>query len=359
MNVFEGGTAVVGEGGTGTILMDGISKDDLTLTRTQNDLFIAVRNRGSITLAGYFAAPENGVKQLSTIEGPLHLDKERIAEVSAGSWWQRVFARFGWCGEKNLIYGSYKSEPIFGANENDVLFGAEGKDKLFGGDGDDTLVGGEEKDHLWGYKGDDTLYGDGGRDHLSGGDGNDALVGGDDKDKLDGGEGDDWLFGDEGDDQIDGDSGNDILVGGAGDDKLEGGYGDDTYRFGPGDGEDRVKEKSRGGRCWWKKDEGEDTVLFEAGVDREDVAIFMRKKDLYLQYGDGDIVKIEHQDHYRKGIERIELSDGSFLTDADINGIIQQMSAYAVNEGICLKSVEDVRGNDELMALIANSWHTV
>jgi Ca2+-binding RTX toxin-like protein len=357
VNVFEGGTAVVGEGGTGTILMDGISKDDLTLTREHDDLLIAVRDKGGITLAGYFAAPENGVKQLSTLEGPLYLEKERITEVGAGCGWRYWIDRFGRWGEKNLIYGSGRSEVLFGAGENDVLFGAGGNDEIFAADGDDTLVGGEGKDHLWGWRGEDTLYGDAGPDHLYGGDGNDALIGGADKDRLDGGDGDDWLYGDEGDDRLDGDSGSDILVGGIGDDLLEGGSGSDTYRFAPGDGLDRVYDYG-GGWCRRKEDGGEDTIRFEEGVDRNNVAIFMRHRDLYLQYGDDDVVMIEQQSHFKKGIERIELADGCFLTDADINGIIQQMAAYAVNEGICLRSVEDVRKNEALMALVANSWHT-
>lgn len=39
-----------------------------------------------------------------------------------------------------------------------------------------------------------------------------------------------------------------------------------------------------------------------------------------------------------------------------LEGVIQDMACYAVNEGVCLHSVEDVRRNDELMTLIANSW---
>ncbi|MCF8052347.1 MAG: tandem-95 repeat protein [Desulfobacterales bacterium] len=356
VNVFEGGTAVVGKGGTGTILMDGISKDDLALTRAQDDLFIAVRDRGSMMLAGYFAAPENGVNVLQTLEGPLHLDKERIADVGPGCWWRRLTDQFGRWGIKNLIYGSSKSETLFGAEENDVLFGADGNDGLYGGSGNDTLVGGNGKDHLWGWDGDDTLYGDKGRGFLFGGRGDDALIGGEGNDRLDGGSGDDWLFGDEGDDRIDGGNGDDILVGGAGDDVLDGGRGDDIYRFGPGDGKDRVSDRD-GGWCWWKKDSGHDTVRFDDGVSRESVAIFMRHKDLYLQYGDEDIVKIDQQLHCRGGIERLELADGSYLTDADIDGIIQQMAAYAVKEGICLRSVQDVRNNEDLMTLVADSWN--
>ena len=56
-------------------------------------------------------------------------------------------------------------------------------------------------------------------------------------------------------------------------------------------------------------------------------------------------------------IENITLASGEYLTDADINQIIQDMSAYAATEGIALNSVDDVRQNEELMAMVANSWN--
>jgi hypothetical protein len=40
-----------------------------------------------------------------------------------------------------------------------------------------------------------------------------------------------------------------------------------------------------------------------------------------------------------------------------VNRIIQDLTTFAVNEGICIRSAEDVRGNDELMNLIVSSWN--
>jgi len=34
------------------------------------------------------------------------------------------------------------------------------------------------------------------------------------------------------------------------------------------------------------------------------------------------------------------------------------MCAYAANEGICVRSVEDVRQNEELMGIVMNGWQT-
>ena len=55
-------------------------------------------------------------------------------------------------------------------------------------------------------------------------------------------------------------------------------------------------------------------------------------------------------------VEQLEVSSGMFLTSADINRIIEQMSAYALNEGIALNNINDVRQNDELMAVLASGW---
>ncbi|MBP1732499.1 MAG: hypothetical protein H6Q55_2928 [Deltaproteobacteria bacterium] len=56
--------------------------------------------------------------------------------------------------------------------------------------------------------------------------------------------------------------------------------------------------------------------------------------------------------------EKVELSDGSFLTDGDINKIIQDMTAFASGNGIQLSSMDDVRKNPELMGMIVQGWHT-
>ena len=340
VNVYDGGDQVVDIGGTDTVYLKDISKDDLQLSRDGDNLYISIRDKGSLTLTGYFDAPENGVKRLETIEGPLHLAKDVITEMKSGScWWWRNKA-IGDEGVKNLMYGTWRHDRIYGADLNDVIFGSRASDIIKGNNSDDTLIGGHGSDLIFGNNGDDTLYGDKGHDILYGNDGNDALIGGDNSDYLNGGSGNDWLFGDQG---------NDL---------LKGGGGNDTYTFHQGDGNDIIYDKYKNGWCWCgsHKDGGDDTIKFGENVSREDVAIFIRHSSLYLQYGENDSIKVCNQKDKRDSIERIELSDGSFLTDGDINRIVQEISAYAVNEGICLRSVEDVRNNDDLMAIAYNAW---
>jgi hypothetical protein len=114
----------------------------------------------------------------------------------------------------------------------------------------------------------------------------------------------------------------------------------------------------QGGWGWlWQGDGGHDTARFGNGIDIEDISLYMRRGTLQIQYGDDDILENRQQNHPKRGIERIELEDGSYLTDADVNQLIQQMAAFAVDEGIAMNSLDDVRKNQELMTMVAGAWH--
>ncbi len=72
----------------------------------------------------------------------------------------------------------------------------------------------------------------------------------------------------------------------------------------------------------------------------------------------GDDV-IQKQNNSNYAIESFELGDDTgatqMLTSEDINKIIQDMSAYAADNGISISSVADVKENPDLMNLVANS----
>jgi glycine cleavage system H lipoate-binding protein len=94
------------------------------------------------------------------------------------------------------------------------------------------------------------------------------------------------------------------------------------------------------------------------------VALLRRGDQLEIGYGDSDQVTIEdffnsdqwgRQNH--NPVDTIQLADGSLLTAADIDAVVQQMSAYAVKEGISLNSLDSVKHDENLMALVAGSWH--
>jgi len=244
------------------------------------------------------------------------------ASTSAGLWNVRVTAtdKAGASAGSDFVLdvanhlaGTAASNILIGTAMRDVIEGLDGIDLLTGGDGNDTLKGGGGYDFLYGGKGNDTLQG---------GSESDALFGGD---------------------------GTDILSGGASNDYLCGGTGDDTYIFNAGEGADTINNYDT---------TGFDTVSFGAGIGQSGVGLFRNGNNLEIGYSDADKVSVSNffsSANYQ--VDEVNLADGFYLTAADINQIIQDMTAYAVDEGIALSSVNDVRNNEQLMSIVSNSWH--
>ena len=188
------------------------------------------------------------------------------------------------------------------------------------------------------------MVGSAGADTLYGGSGNDTLYGGEGNDKLYGQDGNDNFYGGEGDDTLYGDNGNDILIGGAGNDRLEGGNGDDTYIFGRGDGADTIYDIG-----------GNDTLKFKEGISKENIAFQRIDNDLLLKYGDSDTVRINNQ--FGGGaIEQIALASGEYITASKINKIIEDLNAYAANNGMSNISMDDMKNNPNIMQMFASGW---
>jgi len=77
-----------------------------------------------------------------------------------------------------------------------------------------------------------------------------------------------------------------------------------------------------------------------------------------IKYGENDEITVSYQGYSGRGVDAIQLQDGYFLTEGDINRIIQEISAYADSNGITITNIDDVRNNQQLMNIIANTWHT-
>ncbi|MDR0762496.1 MAG: hypothetical protein LBF13_05565, partial [Campylobacteraceae bacterium] len=161
-----------------------------------------------------------------------------------------------------------------------------------------------------------------------------------------GGDDNDTLFGNEGSDTILGGRGDDTLTGGIGDDTLKGEDGNDTYLFNIGDGKDTIYDTS-----------GYDTIRFGDGISREDIGFFASGSSFKLYYGEDDSIKIDYQNLSFNTVERVELNDGSYLTNQDIELIIQEINAYAEDKGIHITSNDDIRDNKELMQIVNSYWH--
>lgn len=149
-----------------------------------------------------------------------------------------------------------------------------------------------------------------------------------------------------------GNDGNNILNGAKGKDTLIGNSGDDVYIFNIGDGKDSITDIL-----------GNDTIKLGNLADKNKAAFFIDVAgNLSLDYGNfagNDKITVNNWNIQDNQIEKIQLNDGTFITNVDLNQTIQQMVAYAANEGITVNTVEDVKNNSELMNMfMVNSWHS-
>ena len=230
----------------------------------------------------------------------------------------RMMENFEFADGTKLSFSEFQSQTYFkGTDANDTIMGANSNDEIYGGAGDDTLIGQDGDDILYGGAGNDALYGEGGNSILYGGDGDDKLYG---------------------------NNSSDILEGGAGNDYLEGGNGDDTYIFRKGDGADTIYDLS-----------GNDTIRFKEGVSKENITFQRVANDLVLKYGDNDTVRINNQ-FGGSSIEQIALASGEYITASKINKIIEDLNAYAANNGMSNISMDDMKNNPDIMQMFASGW---
>ncbi len=286
----------------------------------------------------------------------------------------------------NNLIGSSSNDTLNGSNQSDNLKGNAGNDVLYGNAGNDILDGGEGADLMVGGKGDDTYLVDNindiiiehehegndtvkasidytlntnlenlslmGNENLigKGNEHNNIIHGNSGNNMLYGYDGNDIIYGGAGNDTIYGGNNNDIISGDAGNDTLYGGDGDDTYIFKNNDGIDIISDSS--GK--------NDKILFNNDVEKENIAIFQSGNNLIIDYGSAhgeDVITIISQNTKENSVERIELSDGNYITNYDINLIIQNMTAYAQNNAIEFTGIESVKNNADLMNLVSSAWH--
>lgn len=317
----------------------------------------------------------------------------------------------------DTVFGGAGDDLISGDEGGDYLSGGDGNDTIVGQGANDTIIAGAGDDWMRGYGGADKYYfnyGDGndtikisndtgGMDEIHYGEGIDrddiiftqsgadviasikdatdsinllnytvdgielnkmvfadgseiahsdikySTVGTANADSLSATSSDDRVHGYEGDDTISALAGNDIIYGNEGNDSLIGDAGDDTYIFGSNSDQDVISDSA-----------GSDTIEFDPDVSKDNVAIFMDgSNNLVIDY---DVLvsdsQITVQDQANNTIEKLELSNGEYLTDADINQIIQDMTTYATDNGISMTSVQDVKNNADLMNIVAAGWHS-
>jgi len=242
-------------------------------------------------------------------------------------------------------FGADYNDTVYGSTQAESLFGFSGDDTLYAGAGDDTLDGGDGNDLLNASDGNDSLIGGAGNDTLNGENGDDMLQGGVGNDRINAGYGNDQLYGGDGSDTLLASDGNDTLNGGTGNDYLYGEAGNDTFLYAAGDGNDTMVDAS-----------GSNTLAFDSSIGQSVVALYQDQYgQLIVGFSNSSTDQITINSLPNLG--EIELSNGNYLTNADINLIIQDMSSYATNNSVSFTSLSDVENNANLMAMVNGAWH--
>ncbi|WP_093536377.1 calcium-binding protein [Stenotrophomonas rhizophila] len=249
-------------------------------------------------------------------------------------------------------YGSYGVEGIRFSDgvvwdreeiQRRAYLPSDGDQRIVGSDMDDVFDGGGGSDYISGGGGDDTLYGGTGNDGLNGDDGNDTLDGGEGDDNLWGLNGNDVIHGGSGDDYIVGGDGDDILIGGAGNDALHGSSGNDTYRFGPGFGQDTIRNEDYDPNSI-------DVVEFTGDLVSTMFGVSLVNRDLVLTAGDQKLTIRYFEDDLSYAIDEVRFADGVTWSTSDIMQLLMQPndSDQLINGTAGADTISGGGGNDTL-----------
>jgi Ca2+-binding RTX toxin-like protein len=282
---------------------------------------------------------------------------------------------------ENIMTGS-GADSITGDSGDNVISSGAGADNILAGAGNDTINGGAGNDTIDGGTGSNTyVFANGwGSDSVT----NSSSSGLDTMDLsavtsslsvnisptssnevtdgtniinwsnaikvLQTGSGNDTVYGDSADNMLSTNGGNDTLYGGTGNDTLAGGSGNDVYQFAKGRDQDLITDSS-----------GTDRIQLDSSITKLDVAFFQTEGgDLQVGWTDntGDLITVQNQNNVDTAVERIQLSDGIYMTSVDINLVIQAMSSYATANSVSFSSLSDVENNSNLLAIVNSGWHS-
>lgn len=373
-----GADRVVDVEGVNTVLFSAeVSLSDLTVSQSGDDLIID-QESNRLTIDDWFTGDEHPISTFQFSEG---------TTVSAASMESRIgldpYGDIPW-GSTAIIFGTNANDTLIGNENRNWMFGVAGNDRIEGLGGDDVITGGAGRDTMFGgdgndvflIEGSDTQYdrvnGGAGTDRVLGGAGDDTIVlhdfeGEDTVEIIDGGAGTNRVAGTSANDRIDlagttqiriaridGLGGNDIITGsvagdvingGPGTDKLRGGAGNDCYEFDWLGGTDRIHDSAG----------ADDRVSFGSGIARGRVWFSRAGDDLRIDLvGSADVLFIEDwYDGVDYRVERFE-ADGSLLHAAQVEQLVQAMSAYALpsnSEPLLPPEVADA-----VMPVIASAW---
>jgi Ca2+-binding RTX toxin-like protein len=252
----------------------------------------------------------------------------------------------------NYLTGNSAVNTLTGGAGNDTLDGGTGADSLVGGTGDDVYIVDNTSDKVvestTTNEGTDTV-----RSSITYTLGtyveNLTLIG----TSAINGTGntlDNTMIGNSNTNTLTGNNGNDTLAGGLSNDILTGGNGSDTYLFGNADGLDTINETAGVS--------GDIDALKLTEASTTDPVIVKDGNDLYVFIDSGNYMKIAsefQQTNY--GIERLEVSDGHYITRTDIQTIVDTMNDINNSGMDIIQKYDAMMNSEDYQNVLAASWH--
>ncbi|WP_275450832.1 calcium-binding protein, partial [Ruminococcus flavefaciens] len=157
-------------GGTDKVLFgEGITADDVVVTRDGNDMVLLVGNDGdTLRITSQFTDYYNRIENFEFADGTVKTMADYYAETITMNVSGEYSDPDDYATGTTVINASDEDDVIKGNGRRDVIFGGAGNDKLYGGSGNDELHGGTGNDYLNGGNDNDTYV-------FELGDGNDTI----------------------------------------------------------------------------------------------------------------------------------------------------------------------------------------
>ncbi|PSM51433.1 tandem-95 repeat protein, partial [Campylobacter blaseri] len=219
--------------------------------------------------------------------------------------------------EKGIAFSDIENARIYGSNDSDTIINTNINSIIKSYNGDDTIIS---------VASDTTIYS---------GDGNDFIIAGINN-------------------IVYGENGDDTLVANGESVNLIGGNGNDTYIVDANSNNTIIKDKELINAI----DGGNDKLILKS-VKKEDVIFFSKdgifNKDLVIEYNDKKTTILNQSNKY-SAIETIELESGEFISNTQINKVIEQLNSYAENNGLTNITHSDIKNNQDMMQIVMSGW---